>query len=69
MTVQIADCIAHNLTPLGVGVIVRASHACMSTRGAKVPGSLTTTSAMRGALMDKPQARQEFLDLCRMAEG
>lgn len=53
----------------GVGVLVRAQHHCMSTRGVRVHGSLTTTSAMRGALMDNPAARAEFLDLCRMAEA
>lgn len=68
LTVQIADCMVDNLQPVGVGVLIRAAHACMSTRGVKIHGSVTTTSAMRGALMDKVAARQEFLDLCRMAE-
>lgn len=67
-TTQIADALMAHLQPVGVGVLVRASHACMSTRGVKVHGSVTTTSAMRGALMDKAVARKEFLDLCRMAE-
>jgi GTP cyclohydrolase I len=68
MTVQIADAIEQHLFPLGVGVLIRAEHHCMSTRGVKVHRSTTTTSAMRGALMDKPEARKEFLDLCAMAE-
>lgn len=69
MTVQIAEALVDNLEPKGVGVIVRASHACMSTRGVKIHNSTTTTSAMRGALLDKPSAREEFLNLCKMAEG
>lgn len=68
MTVQIAECLVEHLQPIGVGVLVRASHACMSTRGVKVHGSVTTTSAMRGALMERPETRKEFLDLCAMAE-
>jgi GTP cyclohydrolase I len=68
LTTQIADCIVKHLQPLGVGVLIRANHSCMSTRGVKVHGSTTTTSAMRGVLMDKPEARKEFLDLCAMAE-
>jgi len=68
LTTQIADALEKHLVPIGVGVLIRASHACMSTRGVKVHGSDTTTSAMRGALMQKGPARQEFLDLCRMAE-
>jgi GTP cyclohydrolase I len=69
LTTQIADAIMQHLEPLGVGVLIRASHACMSTRGVNVQRSVTTTSAMRGALMDKPEARKEFMDLCAMAEG
>ncbi len=68
LTGQIADALVEHLTPKGVGVLVRASHACMSSRGVKIHGSVTTTSAMRGALMDKPEARAEFLSLCQAAE-
>lgn len=68
MTMQIADALMTHLDPLGVGVIVRANHGCMSTRGVKIHGSTTTTSAMRGALLEKPAAREEFINLCRMAE-
>lgn len=68
LTNQIADAIWKTLDPKGVGVIVRASHACMSTRGVKVHGSVTTTSAMRGVLLSKPEARAEFLTLCAAAD-
>ncbi len=68
MTNQIADELVKHLSPIGAGVIIRAAHACMSTRGVKIHGSVTTTSAMRGALLDKPAAREEFINLCRMAE-
>lgn len=69
LTVQIADALVEHLQPRGVGVLIRASHACMSTRGVKIHGSVTTTSAMRLALLDKPEARKEFMDLCAMAES
>ncbi len=68
MTNQIADAINGTLSPKGVGVIIRASHACMSTRGVNIQGSVTTTSAMRGVLLTKPEARAEFLHLCDSAE-
>ena len=68
LTAAIADCIWDGLDPIGVGVLIRASHACMSNRGVKLHGSVTTTSAMRGALLDEPSARAEFLQLCEMAE-
>ena len=68
MTNQIADTIEKYLEPTGVGVIIRAAHGCMSSRGVKIHGSVTTTSAMRGVLRTEPSARSEFLQLCDMAE-
>lgn len=64
LTNQIADALVANLEPKGVGVVIHASHACMSTRGVGVHGSITTTSAMRGVCLTKPEARHEFLTLC-----
>ncbi len=68
MTFQIAHAIEEHLKPVGVGVVVRCAHACMSTRGVKVHGSVTTTSAMLGELRVDAAARREFLDLCAAAE-
>lgn len=68
LTNQIADALVDVLQPKGVGVIVRAAHACMSTRGVNVQGSVTTTSAMRGVVLEKPAARAEFLALCEAAD-
>lgn len=65
LTNQIADCIHDNLEPLGVGVIIRAKHFCMCSRGVGKQGSTTTTSALRGALREKPEARAEFMALTR----
>lgn len=67
-TAQIANALDHFLSPLGVGVLVRAEHGCMRTRGVKIHKSWTTTSAMRGALLENPAARKEFIDLCAAAE-
>lgn len=64
LTNQIADALVEHLQPKGVGVVIHAAHACMSTRGVGVQGSITTTSAMRGVCLDKPEARHEFLSLC-----
>ena len=69
MTDQIADALVDNLQPVGVGVLVRASHSCMSTRGVRIHGSTTSTSAMRGALLHDQAARAEFMMLCQIAEN
>lgn len=68
MTVQIADALSDHLQPRGIGVLIRCAHHCMSTRGVKVHGSVTTTSAMRGLLLESGNTRAEFLELCRAAE-
>lgn len=61
MTNQIADALVTHLEPVGVGVILRASHACMSCRGVRKPGAEMITSTLRGAMLDKPEARAEFM--------
>jgi GTP cyclohydrolase I len=68
MTQQIAHCLHDTLQARATGVIIRASHSCMSTRGVKIHGSTTTTSCMLGLLHDDAAARAEFLNLCQMAE-
>ncbi len=65
LTNQIADALTTALAPVGVGVILECRHLCMESRGIQRQGATTTTSAMRGALMDEPSARAEFLRLVR----
>jgi GTP cyclohydrolase I len=68
LTQQIANCIDAALHPAAVGVIIRARHSCMDSRGAAIHGSVTTTSAMLGLLREETALRAEFLQLCQMAE-
>jgi GTP cyclohydrolase IA len=63
MTEQIADLIMNELQPRGVAVIVEASHSCMTIRGVRKPGSMTTTSAVRGILKSNAATRAEFMSL------
>jgi GTP cyclohydrolase IA len=63
LTVQIADWLQGELRPAGVGVVLEAEHMCMSLRGVQQPGARTVTSALRGAIRDDHQTRQEFLAL------
>lgn len=63
LTQQVGEFLNVRLRPLGVGVVLKAEHTCMSCRGAMKPGAVTTTSYMCGALMDNPTARNEFLAL------
>jgi GTP cyclohydrolase IA len=63
LTAQIANTINDVLKPQGVGVVVRAKHHCMSTRGVQKPGSDLVTSRMLGCFRDNSMTRQEFLSM------
>ena len=65
MTVQIASAIQDVLEPIGCGVVIRAEHTCMSSRGAKVFGAVTTTTALRGNFKVIPEVRAEFLSMIK----
>jgi len=65
LTRQIAEAVQSILEPLGVAVVMEASHMCMVMRGVQKPGSWTVTSAMIGAFQDDPRTREEFLNLIR----
>ncbi len=61
LTTQIADALVEHLDPLGVGVIMKARHMCMESRGLCQQGHHTITSALRGVLKDQPDSRSEFM--------
>lgn len=63
LTAEIADCIQRVLEPIGVAVVIEATHACMTCRGVETPGVIMTTSRMMGAFRDDPRTRQEVLKL------
>jgi GTP cyclohydrolase I len=61
MTAQIANTINQALAPRGVGVIIKASHHCMTTRGVHKHDTDLVTMRMLGCFRDDPMIRQEFL--------
>lgn len=64
MAVQIADFIDTQIKPLGLAVVLEATHMCMTWRGVKEPmDAKMTTNVMRGAFRTKPEARAEFMTL------
>ena len=63
LTVQIRDCIQQALDPIGVAVVIEASHMCMQMRGVEKLGSSTTTSAFTGIFLKDTRTREEFLTL------
>jgi GTP cyclohydrolase I len=66
LTKQIADAIQGHLEPLGVAVVLQCQHFCMCYRGAKKPGSWTTTSKLHGLFLIDAAARMELLTLIGM---
>jgi GTP cyclohydrolase I len=63
LTAQVADCICEHLQPLGVAVVIEASHACMTARGVGTPGVMMTTSRMMGVFRKDERSRREVLAL------
>ena len=63
LTTEIADTLMKKLRPKGVLVIIEAEHLCMSMRGIKKPGVVTTTSAVRGIFRSSNKTRSEALAL------
>ncbi len=63
MTEELADLVLQELNAEGVGVVLEASHTCMSIRGIRKPGAICTTSAMRGVFRSKASTRAELMAL------
>ena len=69
LTSQIAETIQSRISPLGVAVVVEATHLCMAMRGVEKQNSYTITSAMLGAFRDQARTRMEFLELLKLKSG
>lgn len=61
MTAQVANCIWDVLQPKGVGVVIDATHQCMTTRGIHKTGVSMVTSRMVGSFRKDARTRTEFL--------
>jgi GTP cyclohydrolase I len=69
LTSQIAETVADKLDPLGVAVVIEATHLCMAMRGVEKQNSTALTSAMHGLFRTDARTRMEFLDLLRTGRG
>lgn len=63
ITSQIADALFDNLAPKGVGVLIKARHMCMESRGIRQQGHITITSALRGCIKNEADTKAEFMKL------
>ena len=68
LTNQIAETLREKINPLGVGVVMEATHLCMSMRGVQKQNSTAVTSAMLGSFRQDARTRSEFLNLIRRPE-
>ena len=69
LTNEIAETIREKVRPLGVAVVMEATHLCMSMRGVQKQNSVAVTSAMLGVFRDDARTRSEFLNLIRKPQG
>jgi GTP cyclohydrolase IA len=67
LTNQIAETIRDKIAPLGVAVVMEATHLCMSMRGVEKQNSVAVTSAMAGVFRDNARTRMEFLELVKLS--
>lgn len=65
LTVEIRDCLQEALHPIGVAVVIEASHTCMQIRGIQKANAVTTTSAFSGVFLKDERTRNEFLNLIK----
>ena len=65
LTNQIAETIRAKIDPLGVAVVMEATHLCMAMRGVEKQNSFALTSAMLGVFRENARTRMEFLELMR----
>jgi len=65
LTSQVAEALMANLAPKGVGVVIRARHLCMESRGICQQGHHTETTALRGVIYSERAARDEFLQAAK----
>jgi GTP cyclohydrolase I len=63
LTAEVADALMAELDARGVLVVIEAEHTCMTIRGVRAAGAVTTTSAVRGAFREDQRTRSEALDL------
>jgi len=68
LTNQIAETLREKVDPLGVAVVMEATHLCMAMRGVEKQNSVATTSAMLGVFRDDARTRMEFLELIKRPE-
>jgi GTP cyclohydrolase I len=69
LTQEIADFLMDNLAPKGVGVVIEATHLCVSMRGVRKPGMVMTTSAVLGLFRTSDKTRAEFFSHLERPSG
>lgn len=69
LTAQIGETIQHALAPLGVAVMIRAAHQCMTLRAVNQPEAVMETTHFTGVFQSEESWRQRFLDAVRLRVG
>jgi len=68
LTLQVAETLRTRVAPLGVAVVMEATHLCMAMRGVEKQNSVAATSAMLGVFREDARTRAEFLELIKRPE-
>lgn len=58
---DIADILSMALETEDIMVVIKGEHACVTTRGIRKPGTITTTICARGSFKSRESLRRDFL--------
>lgn len=62
---QVTTALMEHLYPKGAACIIEAVHLCMRMRGCSKQHSIMVTSSVKGAFLDKSDARAELMELIK----
>lgn len=68
LTAQIVDAFSEHVRPMGCGLVLQMRHFCMESRGIRLPGTVTTTSDLRGIFFGRPHVKEEFMRLVQFEQ-
>lgn len=65
MVIMLADEIESLISPIGLGIVIKAKHHCMTWRGVKETSNTMVNSVVRGSLRENVSMKNEFFELIK----
>ncbi len=65
MTAEVIGAVDDAIHPRGVAIMIEAEHHCVTRRGTRAHGAMTTTTQFTGVFRDDPAEQMRFMTLVR----